>query len=70
MWISPGGGTPWNQDWDAFRVDAGYCYRVDFSQPFYAWSTTYNRSNNSAVWVKVEDDTVATVMAQRYGSCP
>ena len=69
-WIYTGGYTPLFQDWDSFRVDAGYCYRVTFVQPHYQWNSTYNRSGLGAVWVKVGDTSLAVVTAQRYGSCP
>ena len=69
-WIYTGESTPaWN-DWDTFRVDAGYCYKVHFILPYDSWDQYYNRSGTSAVWVKVEDHGVAVVKAQRYGSCP
>jgi hypothetical protein len=64
------GHTPYFEDWDSFRVDAGYCYRVTFVQPHYQWNSTYNRVGAGAVWVKVGDTTTAVVTAQRYGSCP
>ncbi|GAB2992006.1 hypothetical protein GCM10027184_52640 [Saccharothrix stipae] len=69
-WISPDQRTPSGQDWDAFRVDAGYCYKVRFSLPYDAWVHYYNRSNTTAVWVKVENHAIAFVQAQRWGSCP
>ncbi|MFC6083623.1 hypothetical protein [Sphaerisporangium aureirubrum] len=71
MWLATNRTTPAGQDWDAFRVDAGYCYRVLLEVPGKAWTMTYNRSGMSTpVYVKVEDWGLATVKAQRYGSCP
>lgn len=69
-WIYTGQRTPSGQDWDSFRVDAGYCYKVRFSLPYDAWIHYYNRSGLGAIWVKVEDHAIAFVQAQRYGSCP
>jgi hypothetical protein len=70
-WIDPGKDTPHAEDWDAFRVDAGYCYRVRLRMPQKSWTETYNRSGLSTpVYVKVENVGLAVVEAQRYGSCP
>jgi hypothetical protein len=71
-WISGNGGTtPSGEDWDAFRVDAGYCYKVWFRLPYKNWTMTYNRSGmTTPVYVKVENHGQAYVLDQRYGSCP
>lgn len=62
--------TPTNQDWDTFRVDPGWCYKVKFYLPFESWTTKYNRSGQGEIWVKVEDWATAVIQAQQYGSCP
>lgn len=70
-WLDPGQRTPSGQDWDAFRVDAGYCYRVWFRVPGQNWTQYYNRAGQrTPVYVKVEDWGEARVTAQQYGSCP
>ncbi|MGW3511874.1 hypothetical protein [Streptomyces sp. NPDC000994] len=69
--IQPWSQTPAGQDWDAFRVDAGYCFKVRFVTVLGDQRTTnYNRSGLSAVYVKVANDATAYVLAQKYGSCP
>lgn len=70
-WIDPGKDTPHAEDWDAVRVDAGYCYRIRLQMPQKTWTMTYNRSGlNTPVYVKVENVGLAVVEAQKYGSCP
>lgn len=70
QWIYYGQRSPSWEDWDSFRVDAGYCYKVTFTLPYDQWTEYINRSGTTAVWVKVEDHGMAFVYAQRYGSCP
>jgi hypothetical protein len=65
-----GDHTPTNEDWDTFRVDAGWCYKVRFYLPFTSWTSWYNRSGLDETWVKVENWATAVVVAQRAGSCP
>lgn len=62
--------TPQNEDWDTFRVDAGWCYRVKFYLPYRSWTERYNRSGQGETWVKVENWATAVIEDQRYGSCP
>ncbi|MDH2425509.1 hypothetical protein [Sphaerisporangium sp. TRM90804] len=70
-WINPGYRTNDGEDWDAFRVDAGYCYKVRFTVPGKDWTVNFNRSGMSTpVYVKVENYGTAFVRAQKYGSCP
>lgn len=70
-WLAPGERTRRHQDWDAFRVDAGWCYRVRFVLPYKAWTTTYDRIGQpTPAYVKVEDHAVAYVLAQGRTSCP
>ncbi|MFI6284682.1 hypothetical protein ACIBCM_07995 [Streptomyces sp. NPDC051018] len=70
-WISGGHSTPSGEDWDTFRVDAGWCYTVYFDG--FLWGTdftrTYNRAGASAVWVKVANDYTAHVQKQSSGGC-
>jgi hypothetical protein len=33
MWLSPGQSTPLLEDWDAFRIDAGWCYSYAITPP-------------------------------------
>ncbi|MEU1179122.1 hypothetical protein ABZ464_16005 [Streptomyces sp. NPDC005820] len=66
-----GGHTPYSQDWDAFRVDAGWCYKVKFirtGQP--QFTRTYDRRGTTALWVKVGDNADAHVLDQGTASCP
>jgi hypothetical protein len=65
-----GGKTPSNQDWDTFRVDAGWCFRVKFYLPYRSWTVTYNRVGLGETWVKVENWATAVIQAQRAGACP
>jgi hypothetical protein len=70
-WVSPGQHTKSSEDWDAFRVDAGWCYRVDFKiGPITDFSYTYDRRGAPAVWVKVGDTYDAHVKAQSSSVCP
>lgn len=69
-WLNPGDHTPDNQDWDAFRVDAGWCYRVDYRLGVFTdFSVTYNRRGLSAVYVKVGDPYDAHITRQSSTSC-
>ncbi|MDX3310917.1 hypothetical protein P1S61_17950 [Streptomyces sp. ME08-AFT2] len=66
-----GGHTPYNEDWDAFRVDAGWCYKVKFVRTGQSdFTRTYNRRGTSALWVKVGDNADAHVLDQGTASCP
>jgi hypothetical protein len=33
MWLSPGQSTPLLEDWDGFRIDAGWCYSYAITPP-------------------------------------
>ncbi|MEU6810361.1 hypothetical protein ABZ920_15480 [Streptomyces sp. NPDC046831] len=69
--LAPWTQTPGGEDWDAFRVDAGYCFKVRFTTVYGSSSTKYyNRSGLGAVYVKVGNDATAYVLAQKYGACP
>ncbi|WP_327415136.1 hypothetical protein [Streptomyces sp. NBC_01233] len=63
--------TPDNQDWDVFRVDAGWCYRVVLEVPGKTWEVTYDRRGSSTpVYVKVENWGTAYIVGQSSSSCP
>jgi hypothetical protein len=69
-WLAPGEYSPVLQDWDVLRVDAGWCYKVQFIVPGKVWTLYFNRSGLGHRYVKIEDWGTAVVKAQRYGSCP
>ncbi|MBV2355279.1 hypothetical protein KUM39_13010 [Streptomyces sp. J2-1] len=70
-WLSDGYRTPKDQDWDAFKVDAGWCVLVEFQIPAKKWHVTYDRRNQSSpVYVKVENFGTAYVRGQSRTSCP
>jgi hypothetical protein len=66
-----GDATPAGQDWDAFRVDAGWCYRVSFDAGLTTYTRVYDRRGmSSPVYVKVSDDAEANIVGQSASSCP
>ena len=70
-----GNQTPVGQDWDTFRVDAGWCYVVRFEEwewyGLHMWTVIYNRIGQSRpFWVKVENNATAYVTKQADGGCP
>jgi hypothetical protein len=70
-WIYKNQRTPSGQDWDAFRVDAGYCYLVELHAPGKKWHMRYDRRGMSTpVYVKVENWGTAYVRGQSRSSCP
>jgi hypothetical protein len=67
--IGSGGHTPFGQDWDAIRVDAGWCYRVKFVVSFGRdFTRSYDRRGQSALWVKVSDNADAHILTQTNSS--
>ncbi|MFF0448888.1 hypothetical protein ACFYT4_21180 [Streptomyces sp. NPDC004609] len=70
-WIGGSHRTPQSEDWDTFRVDAGWCYTVEFDGYFWwtDFTRTYNRTSASAVWVKVSNDYTAHIKKQDHGRC-
>jgi hypothetical protein len=69
-WISNGDSTPAFEDWDVFRVDAGWCYRVRFMIPYKDWEVTYDRRGQGAhLYVKVEDHATAIIKSQSTSFC-
>ncbi|MCP3754782.1 hypothetical protein [Streptomyces sp. TBY4] len=75
-WLSNGERTPGRSDdrggdWDAFRVDAGWCYLVELHAPGKKWHMRYDRRGSSTpVYVKVEDYGTAYIRGQSTTSCP
>lgn len=68
---TPGSHTPDGEDWDALRVDAGWCYRVQFVNWWgKSWSASYDRRGQSDAYVKVEDGSIAYVVGQSRTRCP
>ena len=74
-WLPPGtrahpSHTPLNEDWDAFRVDAGWCYRVSIATPWNRVAKVYNRVGKGALWVRVRNYQGAWVTNQNTtGNC-
>jgi hypothetical protein len=66
-----GGATPALSDWDAFRVDVGWCYHVDFINKITGlyFSRAYYAGNNSPLFVKVSNDYEGDIRSQSPGSC-
>lgn len=71
-WLYPGEHTTPHQDWDIFRVPAGWCVKVTFRYPSPKDDKTnwYNRIGRGATWVKVRDGVPAHVRAQSWTRCP
>ncbi len=69
MYLPPGSSTPAFEDWDAFRVDTGWCYRVLFETYTSTWTRLYYASH-SPIYVKVSNDAIANIEAQYPSSCP
>jgi hypothetical protein len=70
MWVSSGGRTPSNQDWDVIQVDAGWCYKIRFTNWSGSWNVTYDRRGRSATHVKVENGSLGDVVGQSVSGCP
>ncbi|MGW3111638.1 hypothetical protein [Streptomyces sp. NPDC001091] len=71
-YLSSGGGhTPYQEDWDTLRIDAGYCYKVKFIVDLGSdFTRTYDRRGTSAAYVKAADNADAHVVGQSSSSCP
>jgi hypothetical protein len=66
-----GGHTPYSQDWDSLRIDAGWCYKVKFVVDLAPdFTRTYDRRGTSAAWVKVSDNADAHIQGQSSSTCP
>lgn len=70
-WLANGDGTPSHEDWDTFRVDAGWCYKIrTWHKIGYNSYATINRIGQSTgVWVRVHDDQIAFITSQGSSSC-
>lgn len=66
-WIAPGSRTPVNQDWDAFRVDAGWCYRVNWNPG--VGDLRYDQRGKGHRWIKVLNPEEAVIEFQSTTSC-
>ncbi|MEU6242474.1 MULTISPECIES: hypothetical protein [unclassified Streptomyces] len=71
-YLSSGGGhTPYSEDWDTLRIDAGWCYKVKFVIDLAPdFTKTYDRRGTTAAWVKAADNADAHVIGQSSSSCP
>ncbi|MFD8630773.1 hypothetical protein [Streptomyces sp. NPDC059533] len=69
--LPSGSKTPGGQDWDVFRVDAGWCYWVRLEVPGKTWDVRYDRRGQSTpVYVKVENWGTAYIKGQSASYCP
>jgi hypothetical protein len=68
--LSNGAHTPDGEDWDVFRVDAGWCYLVELHAPGKKWHVRYDRRGTSAAYVKVENWGTAYIRGQSTTTCP
>ncbi|MEU8270080.1 hypothetical protein AB0B89_23345 [Sphaerisporangium sp. NPDC049002] len=71
MWIYAGDNSPSGQDWDTFRVDAGWCYAVSmftFPGPSQG-DRIYDRRGLGGLWIKVSNNQRAVVTHQSQSSC-
>ena len=71
MWIPAGGHTPLNQDWDTFRIDAGWCYRITITYAYglYSEDFTYDQRGKGEVWIPIHNDETGIVRFQSTSSC-
>jgi hypothetical protein len=70
-WLGSPADTPDSEDWDTFRVDAGWCYKFRMYGPdgVIFKTHTIDRRGLGAVWVKVLDVQTARVTFQSSSSC-
>ncbi|MEU1601366.1 hypothetical protein ABZ468_54110 [Streptomyces sp. NPDC005708] len=71
-YLQPGAHTDSHQDWDGFRVDAYWCYKVQWYSVLVGWegTSTYDRRGNSvAEYVRVHNDETAYILSQSTSSC-
>jgi hypothetical protein len=65
MIVWPGGQTPEKQDWDAFRVDAGWCYHVGWRvYGVYINDKVYDQRGKGDLWVQVHNHETAIIYRQ------
>lgn len=69
--LSPWTRTPGTVDWDTFRVDRGWCYRVYFYNDWTGLSTwyTFDRTGRDGLWIKVSNNESAHIDSRTYGHC-
>ncbi|MFI7709216.1 hypothetical protein [Nonomuraea sp. NPDC049480] len=58
MWLSPGASTPLLEDWDAFRIDAGWCYSYAIAPPGLPVRQYGER------WIRVRNGMRANILGQ------
>lgn len=63
-------GTDSTQDWDAFQVDAGWCYTVTFDGVGGTRHTYYDRVGLGNLHVKISNVDTAHITGQWHGHCP
>ncbi|WP_419995445.1 hypothetical protein [Streptomyces boninensis] len=66
--LATGARTPLADDWDAFRVDAGRCYRFDVTGPLSSGRTTETvdrRAAATGAWIRIHNDETAEIRAQQ-----
>jgi hypothetical protein len=76
LWIGPGSSgspthTPLSEDWDTFRVDAGWCYKVTITHDYGLWSSnhTYDQRGKGALWIQIHNDETGIVRSQSTSGC-
>lgn len=74
-WLSPNESTRGRGDWDAFRVDGGWCYKVTWYtlnqnlQYVPYWWSTYDQVGKGYLWKKVRDNEMAKITSQSSSHC-
>jgi hypothetical protein len=66
-YLDPNVTTPQFQDWDSFRVDAGWKYNYTvYFRGCICWSnrSVDRRGSSTAAWVRVHDNEVAVITSQ------
>ncbi|GCD92731.1 hypothetical protein [Embleya hyalina] len=70
--LAAGERTPQDEDWDTFRVDTNWCYKVFFESflPWgKEWTSYFSASPQGPMYVKVGNDYTAHIKEQTYGPC-
>ena len=69
-WLSAGSSTPRWEDWDGFRIDAGWCYKfVIYNGPIPWWFTRDLRGVSQHQWYQIHDHQTAEIYFQSTSSC-
>jgi hypothetical protein len=65
-WLSGGGATGRFEDWDTFRVDAGWKYEwtVYYRWGGIGWGSSDRRGSSTGAWIRVHDDQVVHITSQ------